>query len=68
MENKVIYALWVGMSPERKRLNFAIELIKNSKNIHLICIGNTEKYAGNDRIHILGRVSDDIFIKILSGL
>ncbi len=63
MENKVIYALWVGMYPERKRLNFAMELIKNSKNIHLICIGNTEKYVGNDRIHILGHVSDDILLK-----
>ncbi len=63
MENKLIYALWVGMYPERKRLNFAIELIKNSKNIHLICIGNTEKYDGNDRIHILGHVSDDVLLK-----
>ncbi|MFG1391156.1 glycosyltransferase family 4 protein, partial [Acidiplasma aeolicum] len=63
MDDKLIYALWVGMYPERKRLNFAMELIKNSKNMHLICIGNTEKYSGNDRIHLLGHVPDDTLLK-----
>ncbi|AAT42900.1 glycosyltransferase family 4 protein [Picrophilus oshimae] len=63
LKNDAIYALWVGMSPQRKRLDFSIKLIKNSRNMHLICIGNTGTYENDDRIHIMGHVDDSVLLK-----
>lgn len=58
LSNSSLYGIWVGLNPERKRLNFAIDVIEKT-NLNLICIGNTntEKKVSN-KIRLLGNISD----------
>ena len=58
MSLNALYGIWVGQDRNRKRLEFAIDVIERTKS-NLICIGdtNTEKKFSN-RITLLKNIND----------
>lgn len=57
LSDHVIYGIWVGQNPERKRLDFAIDLIEKT-NLNLICIGKMIQKEVSNKIKLLGDLSD----------
>ena len=63
LDNNALYGIWVGLNAERKRLNFAIDLIEKT-NLNLICIGNTNiDRTTSTRIKLLGNLDDHELLK-----
>lgn len=58
LSDHVIYGIWVGQNPERKRLDFAIDLIEKT-NLNLICIGKMIQKEVSNKIKLLGDLSDN---------
>jgi len=64
LNREQLYGIWVGRDPGRKRLDFSIELIENTKELNLICIGNTNtKLNVSNRIKLLGNVDNNKLIE-----